>query len=776
MENYLIEFFFLSKLFIFNLNITKKYYLYIVFLFYLSILYAKKWESSKKDNFFFIRKINIKKEKNLLKNDRNTNNISLLEKKYRNENKNIVFIENGTNDENKINYIKDYFNKNVKEIKYLSDLQKNFIYLIERNNNMLLHAKTSSGKTTICIFYFILKFYYKCEFIFDEDIEREKYMNKEHFKDNIFDRNKYEKYLYRNKLMYIPFSEKCSEIFDIRENKELLIEEKSNIKLKNEKILILCPSKELCVQISQNILSLINNKNKEIIKLFIDKQVDKNKQRKENNKKKGKKQKENDNLKVENIKHNEISSSLKEMKKNTTNTNEEKEKNKWKLNENIRLNGNNNIKVNEELTENDMLKEINKLKNALFLIGTPISFKNYILNLEKESLKEFLQSIKYIFFDEIDKLFPSLKKNNLIKTKNNIKKKNAYLILETIMYMNKKNLIFIGCSSTLNRELHRKIYKLLSLNRSNSKKKIYLLREKNSSLQTINSQENNLIKINSFNFDENTKKKLNENDEKFRKEGNTFEKNVTSEIEESYSKNLDFNKHLNNENIMQKYVIKIRIPNNIYHFYHVINDELFENKIKESYKIIEHFCQQKILILIKNGYSLMNIKKFLQEKNIFCILLHEKLQISLQENNKHLKKLCNNYEEIRNLKEISTKEKKFINKFPVIISSFDAIRGFHINNLDIVILCNKPKNVNEYIHLCGRVGRRNRVGYSILMENEKNINIIKKWLTNIDVNFNNLFLNNNPVKIEKGGEKKMKEKIDLNYFASCILDELKDDV
>ncbi|CRG97524.1 DEAD box helicase, putative [Plasmodium gallinaceum] len=781
MENYIIEFFFLLKFFIFNFSRTKKYYFYkyIIFLFYLkNLLYAKKWENNKKGNFLFLRNINVKKEKILLKNDRNVNNISLLKERYRKGNKNIVFIEKGVNDENKIYYVKDCLNKNVKEIKYISDLQKSFIYLIERNNNMLLHAKTSSGKTTICLFYFILKFYYNCEFIFYEDIEREKYMNNEYFEDSLYGINNYKKPFPKNKLMHIPYSERYSEISDIKENKDILMEKKSNIKLKNEKILILCSSKELCVQISQNILSFINNKNSNIIKLFIDKQCEYNKEGKDIKKEKEKNEEENYNFKVESTEHNQISNPLKKMNKNINSENNEKGTNKRKINENSRSDINNNLKINKELIINNMLKEKNELKNVLFLIGTPICFKNYLLNLEKENLKEFLKSIKYIFFDEIDKLFPSLKKHNLIRSKDNIKKKTAYLILETIMYINKKNLIFIGCSSTLNRELHRKIFKLLSLNRNNSKKKIFLLREKNNLLKTENNRDNNPIKINSFNFDEKTKNKLNENDEKYTKKENTLENNQINEIGESDSNAFDFNNYINNENVFQKYVIKVRIPNSIYHFYYVINNELFENRIKETYKIIEHFSQQKILILIKNGYSLMKMKQILEEKNIFCILLHEKLQISLKENNKHLNKLCSNYEEIKNIKEISTNEKKeFINKFPVIISSFDSIRGFHINNLDIVLLCNKPKNINEYIHLCGRVGRRNKIGYSIMLENEKNINIVKKWLVNIEVNFNNLILNNSSVKQEKVvDEEKTRNKNDLNYLVSNVLEELKEDI
>lgn len=153
----------------------------------------------------------------------------------------------------------------------------------------------------------------------------------------------------------------------------------------------------------------------------------------------------------------------------------------------------------------------------------------------------------------------------------------------------------------------------------------------------------------------------------------------------------------------------------------------------------------------------------------------------MAQNNHFLKKMCKNYEEIKNLKEIDIKNNeglKYTNKFPIIISSFDSIRGFHINDLDIVILCNKPTNLNEYIHLCGRVGRRKKVGYSIILENDKNINIIKNWLVNIKTNFYKLHLKNNATNNINDIDDNIieKKKNNINYITSCILNELRDDI
>ncbi|SOV81079.1 DEAD box helicase, putative [Plasmodium sp. gorilla clade G3] len=817
MENYINEILFLLIFFIFHLNSTKNYkktYRYIIFflLYFINILYAKKiWGNGKKQmRCCFIKTLYNNNNNNkgifkLLDNDINRNyNIIYLKKKskeFRNNEqtfvKNTVFIERGQNDENKINYIQGNFDENVKDIKYLSDMQKNFIYLLERNNNLLVHAKTSSGKTTICLYYLILKFFYNCEFIFKEDIEREEYIVKnDYIGRNIYEsKNKSRKYFNQNKYRFIPYSEKYSEISDIKEYTNLMIENKCKTKLKkDEKVLILCPSKELCVQVAQNILSFMNNKKHEsLIKLFIDKDY------KNENKEKQNHEEEECINKTEQLEINEYDNDyMDHTKKHSLNNKDiiDIEKNKVYMLEHNNLNKDNSssiVKKENKINHNNnnnrrKLHHMVNLKGVRYLIGTPTCFRSYLLNLDKESLKNFLQSIKYIFYDEIDKLLPSVSKRSLLKNKKNIKSKTAYLILETLMYINKKNLIFVGCSSTLNRELHRKIFKLLCLNKNNAKKKIYILREKknlmdkkeNDAMTRIdnitnlldipinNNEKKNIIEKNLFSSNELNDININNNN------NNNIIYDEQEEIENNQQFNLNY--YLNEENAFQKYVIKVKLPNTIYHFYHLMTDETYENKIKEIHKIIETFNNQKILILIKNGYSLIQLKKYLEMNNIFAVLLHEKLQISLRYNNDNINNMCEHYEDIKDLKCIPNDDKHtYINKYPIIISSFDSIRGFHINNLDMVLLCNKPKNVNEYIHLCGRVGRRNKIGYSITLENDKNINIMNNWFNNIKVYFNKLSLKSDPVINEKiNMELENQEKNHLNYVASCILDELQE--
>ncbi|SBS88077.1 DEAD box helicase, putative [Plasmodium ovale curtisi] len=825
----------------YNLKRIKKYfsYKYLIILFYLkNILYAKKWVYQEKcGTLSFIKSITpVVKVPLFLTHEKKTlGNLSYLKKRLKNgnERKNIVFIERGiTDNDNKIKHTnsKIYNNSSVKEIQYLSNFQKNFIYLLERNNNVLVHAKTSSGKTTICLLYFILKFYFNCEFIFEEDLDREKYINWKELPSNyktLFNLNKHRKVIYGNKLKYTPFSEKYAEIYDIKDDKNLLLEEKAKCILnKGERILILCPSKELCVQISQNILSLIGKRNEQVIKLFIDKHLGEGTETAptavevENGAVMKEQSKRGEGLQGE-VSTGEMSSGeeipisrmldsnfLREKKTKISNEGEKKKKN---LGKNTSLSRNdksymNNIKqVKEDKTNN----QIENMEGVLFLVGTPQCFKNYVLNLEKEKLKQFLQCIKYIFFDEIDKLFPSTKKRKLVKKKCYMKKKTAYFILQTIMYMNKKNLIFVGCSSTLNRELHRRIFKLIFLNRNNAKKKIYLLRERSnlSGWAGAGCADDSLAKVQLH--DPDAEGEMAEPDQRGRKshvsvregENDTFSFDEKTPFNTSGEESSNALFELNNEDSLQKYVIKVRLPENIYHFYHIVNDQLYSSKIKAAYEIVERFKTQKILVLIKNGYSLLQMKKYLSEKNVFSQLLHEQLQISLRGNDKQLGKMCENYERLKNLKEISTNEKGegqekedsiegsredsgegggknvHINKFPVIISSFDNIRGFHINDLDIVILCNKPKNVNEYIHLCGRVGRRGKDGFSVMLEDEKNIHAIKNWLTNIKVNFNKLHWKKNFENVETNMDEKKKEekKNNLDYITSCILHEFTGD-
>ncbi|CAA9990740.1 DEAD box helicase, putative [Plasmodium knowlesi strain H] len=797
MENYLTAFFLLLKSVLSNSNrvrtgAPRRYLLFFVFL---NTLVATKWITGgrRHSNWNFIRRGTAPvRTKFVLKsgNKGGVDNISWVKKKHAKDSdrrKNIVLIQRGVNiDTNRIRYTGNILesNSSVQEIKHLSNLQKNVIYLLERNNNILVHAKTSSGKTTICLLYLILKFYYNSEFIFDEDIEREKYLNSDEYLNSykkMLLLNGTRKKVQRSKLKYTPFSEKYAQICDIREDTDLLMEKRArNVLKKGEKILILCPSKELCVQISQNILSLMSGKDEGAIRLFIDKDG-----------------REDDNG--------------------------PKCVSSWNLSNDVGIKEENGEEAKGRSADiggvptltkctstNDLSKRTTNLRDNLFLIGTPICFKNFLLSLSKENLKDLLQKIKYVFFDEIDRMFPALKTRKSRGRKNSTKKKTAYFILETIMYMNKKNLVFVGCSSTLNRELHRRIFKLLSLNRNNAKKKIYLLRESNSSsngdTSSVEGNPVDTIHPDSPHWGDTFNEPPTWDTNQERGDPTGGDKIVTNAYQEKENIHVDdyadederaclFTQ--NGEDMsLQKYIIKVRLPNSIRHLYSVVKDQLYSSKMEEAYKIVKHFKNRKVLILVKNGFSLLTLKRYLSERNIFSVLLHEELQISLTGNNKHLDRMCQQYAHIKDLKETVLQneeeiKRKYINKYPVIISSFDSIRGFHINNLEFVLLCSRPKNVNEYIHLSGRVGRRNNIGYSILLEDERNVNIVTNWLTNIRVRFSKLALNGaisadvvstdnlkQPDNSAQNGSAPDTDrgKDNLNYITSCIMDELNENL
>lgn len=716
--------------------------------------------------------------------------LSFLKNKCNKEKKkNVIYIENGYNDKNKVTYINDTLNNEVKQIKYLTNLQKNFIYLMERNRNLVLHAKTSSGKTTICLYYFIVKFVHKCEFIFQEDLERKKYfvddIHFENWKKHILNQKK--KWGGINKCLGTPFSKKYTELSDLTDVKSLMLEEKVKLKLKeDEKILILCPSKELCVQMCHIILSLVGIKNERFVKLVIDKESETNTQSKEKKEEEEEKVKDKD-IKSKKKKPKEVKIEAETKTETETKIEIEREKEeKEKIQNRIAY-----MNINKTEEENYITSGF---QNAKFLLGTSLCFKQFILQMKKEELKCFLQKIKYIFYDELDTLFPVISKHSSLQKRKNLKKKNAHLILESIMCLNvKKDITFVGCSSTLNRIIHRSIFRLLCLNSYNRKKEMFILREKRERQEKEPSQ-----KFERDTEEESKKESEKESDKKFiRTDSDNLVKNNNYNVKGFETDfEIDFE-----TNVGPKHVIKVMMPNTVTHFYHVVKNDSIENKINDLYKIITNFLNKRILVLIKNGCSQMTVKNVLESKKVHCLFLHEELKISLFENNKNRKKLSENYKKIKNLKPINTEITKmeYINKFPIIISSFDSIRGFHINNLDIVLLFNKAKNVNEYIHLSGRVGRRNTAGCSIILENEKNINTVKKWLNILGSSINELILSEDHTKqeqmeekkeIQKQTEKKQREKKEketlqesqlnetneFNFVKQALLDEITEDI
>jgi len=58
-------------------------------------------------------------------------------------------------------------------------------------------------------------------------------------------------------------------------------------------------------------------------------------------------------------------------------------------------------------------------------------------------------------------------------------------------------------------------------------------------------------------------------------------------------------------------------------------------------------------------------------------------------------------------------------KFQVLVATDVAARGLDIPQIDLVVQCEPPKDVDDYIHRSGRTGRAGRVGISVLLYNSK---------------------------------------------------------
>lgn len=156
---------------------------------------------------------------------------------------------------------------------------------------------------------------------------------------------------------------------------------------------------------------------------------------------------------------------------------------------------------------------------------------------------------------------------------------------------------------------------------------------------------------------------------------------------------------------------KSLIPATIKHMY-IITDR--RERIETLRKIVKAVKPEKAIIFINTRYDL---EESLQK------LLYHKYNIA---------SIAGNYTSIQKKNAIENFRKGKIN---YLLATDIAARGLQIDNIDTVINVNLPEEAKEYLHRSGRCGRNGSKGVCISIITENEMNKIKKYRKDFNINF-----------------------------------------
>ncbi|UVC50124.1 RNA helicase [Theileria orientalis] len=300
----------------------------------------------------------------------------------------------------------------------------------------------------------------------------------------------------------------------------------------------------------------------------------------------------------------------------------------------------------------------------MFIVGSSNQVQRLLLNSFKKDSRSILQSIDFVFLDELDRLIkvPNQYSNDLKKQKLYNNPGSAYNICQSILNVSPHKVRFVCASASITRRHIRKIDRLFEIYRKGRNNNTALIRNKLNSTNT------------------------------------------------------------------GRYVT---IPDTVKHYYCYSNDDSIESKLNVLVELLKNDTTKPI-IFISNG-SLISIKNQLIKNNIECNILHHELGIKDDIYGDNINPKIKTYEDIykkieKFQKKINDSNGRFImNKInnvldkTIIISSNDSARGLHIPMLETVYILGKPRNVNEYINIAGRVGRCSRIGRCVTIDSKEKI-------------------------------------------------------
>ncbi|GBE58750.1 DEAD box containing protein [Babesia ovata] len=182
----------------------------------------------------------------------------------------------------------------------------------------------------------------------------------------------------------------------------------------------------------------------------------------------------------------------------------------------------------------------------------------------------------------------------------------------------------------------------------------------------------------------------------------------------------------------------VAVPSSVQHFFAVSNTDSLGNKVGKVVSLVRDRPGERAIFFVSSQHSLLSFTHYMERYGLKCKVLHHEFgirdNVSKRFSGEVVKGMYDHressealemFEDLRN--ELDTD-----GDYHLYAASMDSARGLHFPTLDTVYMVGVPRNVNEYVHISGRVGRCGRVGNCITVDNIANVKKVLAWQKSID--------------------------------------------
>ncbi|GFE53411.1 60S acidic ribosomal [Babesia ovis] len=182
----------------------------------------------------------------------------------------------------------------------------------------------------------------------------------------------------------------------------------------------------------------------------------------------------------------------------------------------------------------------------------------------------------------------------------------------------------------------------------------------------------------------------------------------------------------------------VSVPDSVEHYFAISNTETLGNKVGKLATILRERPNERVLFFVNGSHSLLSFTHYLQRCGFECKVLHHEFGIRDNISKRFSDDVTKGLYDRRESTEVMemyhncrTELETDSDTGCMYAASMDSARGLHFSALDTVYMIGVPRNIDEYIHISGRVGRCGRPGRCIMIDNVNNISGISTYYGSI---------------------------------------------
>ncbi|ORM40130.1 ATP-dependent RNA helicase RhlB [Babesia sp. Xinjiang] len=182
----------------------------------------------------------------------------------------------------------------------------------------------------------------------------------------------------------------------------------------------------------------------------------------------------------------------------------------------------------------------------------------------------------------------------------------------------------------------------------------------------------------------------------------------------------------------------VSVPDEVEHFFAASNTDSLGNKVGKVVTILRTRPSDRVLFFVSSKHSLLSFTHYLERCGFQCKVLHHEFGIRDNVSKRFSGEVVKGVYDRRESTEVMDKYDGVRSELDsetdgcMYAASMDSARGLHFSALDTVYMIGIPRNVDEYVHISGRVGRCGRKGRCILVDTIANVRKALTWQTSIN--------------------------------------------